>query len=59
MDFSFLKNRWPMLTVGWQQAASITGQHRNQGDFLHDHSLSRPLDDDVAAADTTVAAGDG
>jgi hypothetical protein len=40
--------------------AIITGQHSNQGDFVHDDSLRpRLLEHDVAAADTTVAAGDG
>jgi hypothetical protein len=29
----FLAGRYSMLTVGWQQVASITGQHSNQGIF--------------------------
>jgi hypothetical protein len=59
MGISFQAAASSMLTVGWQQVASIPGQHSNQEDFVHDHSLPRPLDNDVAAADTTVAAGDG
>jgi hypothetical protein len=50
----------PMLTACWQQGASIPGQHSNQEDFVHDDSVRpRPLDNDVTAADTTVATGDG
>jgi len=48
----------PMLTAGWQQGVSIPGQHRNKGDFVDDDFVrTGPLDIDVAAADTTVAAG--
>jgi hypothetical protein len=57
---SLLEGRHPMLTACWQQGASIPGQHSNQEEFVHDDSVRpRPLDNDVAAADTTVAAGDG
>jgi hypothetical protein len=49
-----------MLTAYWQQGSSISGQHFNHEDFVHDDSVRpRTLDNDVAAADTTVAAGDG
>jgi hypothetical protein len=54
----FLQGRRSMLTACWQQVASITGQHLNGEDFIHDHHLRpRSLGRDVAAADTTVAAG--
>jgi hypothetical protein len=50
----------PLLTACWQQTVSITGQHSNEGDFVHDHSLRlRHLDGGIAAADTMVAAGGG
>jgi hypothetical protein len=50
----------PMLTACWQQGVSITGQPANEEDFVHDDSVRpRPLVNDVAAADTTVAAGGG
>jgi hypothetical protein len=50
----------PMLTAGWQQGASIPGQHSNKEDFVHDDSVRpRSLDIGGAAADTTVAAGGG
>src|SRR6202043_2874549 len=56
----WLEGRHPMLTACWQQGASIPGQHSNQEDFVHVDSVRPgPLDNDVAAADTTVAAGDG
>jgi hypothetical protein len=56
----FLAAASPMLTACWQQGASIPGQHSNQEDFVHDDSVRpRPLDNDVTAADTTVATGDG
>ena len=47
-----------MLTAYWQQGSSISGQHFNHEDFVHDDSVRpRTLDNDVAAADTggTVA----
>jgi hypothetical protein len=48
-----------MLTAGWQQGVSIPGQRSNEEDFVHDDSVwPRLLHHDVAAADTTVAAGD-
>jgi hypothetical protein len=58
MGISFQAAASPMLTAGWQQVASIPGQHSNQEDFVHDHFIRhRLLDGDVAAADTTLAAG--
>jgi hypothetical protein len=55
----FLDAALPMLTAGWQQAVSIPGQRSNEEDFVHDDSVRpRLLHRDVAAADTTVAAGD-
>src|SRR5665647_1412543 len=60
ISFSLLACRLPMLTACWQQGISITGQHSNAEDFVHDdHLRPRLLDHNVAAADTTVAAGDG
>src|SRR5882724_5501879 len=54
----YSEGRHPMLTACWQQGVIITGQRSNHEDFVHDDSLRpRPLDDNVAAADTTVAAG--
>jgi hypothetical protein len=56
----YLAGRHSMLTACWQQGVSIPGQHSNQEDFVDDDFVRlRPLDGDVAAADTTVAAGDG
>jgi hypothetical protein len=57
---SFPGGRYPMLTACWQQGVSITGQHSNEEDFVHDDYLwPRLLDDGFATADTTVAAGHG
>jgi hypothetical protein len=59
MGISFCEAALPMLTAGWQQGVSIPGQHSNKEDFVHDDSVRpRSLHLDVAAADTTVAAGD-
>jgi hypothetical protein len=53
---SWLADADSMLAAG----GHYNGTTRNEGDFVHDDSIRpRPLDHDVAAADTTVAAGNG
>jgi hypothetical protein len=57
---SFLAARHPMLTACWQQGVSITGQRFEHEDFVDDDSVwPRLVDHNIAAADTTVAAGGG